>query len=166
MTPPQNPINLFTPFLPSSYNIPEEEDRRVEWLGSTFSGISDVLNSKKIGTYTSSAENFNGEEWIFDKNKIRNGYQTILRIPSFVSGTYPLPIENINNQFSVTHVWGSASLPCSAVGANDGDYFSFMAQGDLRISFTMSDMEIVLTATAPMVDYSGYIVIEYLRDGQ
>lgn len=166
MTIPGNPINLFTPFLPSTYNLPEEEDRFKEWLGSNLSTISDVTNDKKIGSYTQDAESFNGEKWIFDTTKkIRNGYQSILRIPSFVTGIYPLPINNVNPQFIVTHVWGSASLPCTTVGSGDGRYFSFYGQGNTDIQFIMSDTQISLTATAPMVDYSGFVVIEYLRDG-
>jgi hypothetical protein len=166
MTNPISHNNIIPPFLPAFYSIPEEEDRRLEWLSSTFSEVSDCVNDKKIGAYTQSAESFNGEKWIFDSTrKLRNGYQTILRIPSFVSGTYPLPIGNINPQFIITHVWGSASLPCSAVGAGDGRYFSFFGEGNTDIQFTMSDTQIVLTASGPMVNYSGFIVIEYLRDG-
>lgn len=166
MTTPTNPINLFSPFLPSTYNMPEEEDRWLEFVGKTFSEVSDVVNDKKIGGYTQSAESFNGEKWIYDTTKrVRNGYQVILRIPSFVSGTYPLPITNINSQFVVTHVWGSASLPCTAIGAGDGRYFSFYGQGNTDIQFIMTDVSIILTATAPMANYQGFIVIEYLRDG-
>lgn len=166
MTTPTNPINLFTPFLPSTFNLPEEEDRFKEFLGSTLSAISDVTNDKKIGFYIQDAESFNGEKWIFDTTrKVRNGYQAILRITSFVSGTYPLPIVNVNPQFIVTHVWGSANLPCTSVGAGDGRYFSFYGQGNADIQFIMTDLSIILTATAPMANYSGFIVIEYIRDG-
>lgn len=166
MTIPTNPVELFTPFLPSTFNIPEEIDRHNEWLGSTLSDISDVVNDKKIGNYTENTENLNGEVWIYDTSKkIRNGYQAILRINSFVTGAYPLPIQNVNEQLIVTHVWGSASKPCSQVNAGDGDYFSFMNEGNLNIQFTMSDLFINITATAPMADYTGFIVIEFLRDG-
>lgn len=166
MTIPTNPSELFTPFLPSTYNLPEENDRLKEWLGSNLSDISDVVNDKKIGAYTQSTQNFNGEKWIYDTTKkIRNGYQAVLRIPSFVSGTYPLPVNQVNSQFVITHVWGSASLPCSAIGAGDGDYFSFFSEGNSRIQFTMSDTQIVLTTDGTTAAYSGFIVIEYIRDG-
>ncbi len=165
MTTPTNPSNLFTPFLPSTFNAPEEDDRLKEWLGQKFSEVSDVVNDKKIGIYTP-AENFNGELWAYDTTKkVRNGYQAILRIPSFVSGTYQLPITNVNPQFIVTHVWGSASLPCSVVGAGDGRYFSFYGEGNTDIQFVMSDTSITITATGAMANYQGFIVIEYLRDG-
>lgn len=161
-----NPSNLFTPFLPSTYNAPEENDRLHEWLGEKFSEVSDVVNDKKIGAYTQNAESFNGEVWIYDTTKkVRNGYQAVLRIPSFVSGTYPLPILNVNPQLIITHVWGSASLPCTAVGAGDGRYFSFYGEGNTDIQFTMTDTSIILTATGAMSNYQGFIVIEYLRDG-
>jgi hypothetical protein len=156
---------LFTPFLPSTYNMPEENDRWKEFLGKTFSEFSDVINDKKIGTYLP-VESLNGEEWGYDTTtKIRNGYQAILRFKSFITGTYPLPIQNITPQFIITHVWGSASLPCSATGAGDGRYFSFFGEGNADIQFTMTDTEIILTASGPMADYQGFIVIEYLRDG-
>lgn len=163
---PINPSELFSPFLPSTYNVPEEDDRLKEWLGSNLSDVSDVVNDKKIGAYTQSAESFNGEKWIYDTTKkVRNGYQSILRVPSFVSGSYPMPIPNINSQFIITHTWGSASKPCSSVGSGDGDYFSFMNEGNSNIQFTMTDLFINITATGPMANYSGFIVIEYLRDG-
>ena len=168
MTAPQNPSNLFTPFIPSTFNVPEESDRLKSWLGEKLSQITDVVNEKKIGVYSENTENFNGELWIYDTtDKIRNGFQTVLRIESFVAGvsTYPLPILDVNPQFIVTKVWGSASKPCSATGVGDGDYFSFFSEGNANIQFTMSDKEIVLTATAPMVNYTGFIVIEFLRDG-
>jgi hypothetical protein len=164
---PNNPSNLFTPFLPSTFNIPEEEDRLKTFLNDKLSAISDVVNDKKIGLYVQDSENFNGNKFFYRTTKItRNGYQAIAYFSTFVSGTFPLPIPNVNPQFRVTHVWGSASLPCSATGAGDGDYFSFMAQGDARISFTMSDLTLTITATAPMAAYSGFIIIEYLRDGE
>lgn len=166
MTTPQNPIELFTPFLPAISVVPEEEDRRRTYLTDKFSQYADVINDKKIGAYTQSTENFNGEKWIYDTtSKVRNGYQAIARIPSFVSGTIPMPIQNINPQFVVTLIYGSASKPCSAIGANDGDYFSFMSQGDARISFTASDTTITITATAPMAAYQGFIVVQYVKDG-
>lgn len=163
---PNSPSDLFTPFLPSTYNVPQEEDRLDVFLTDKLSVFADVINQKKIGQYVQDAENFNGENWFYDTTKKnRNGYQAIARITSFVSGAIPMPIPNVNPEFIITHVWGSASLPCSATGAGDGDYFSFMAAGDPRISFTMSDTTITITATAPMSAYNGFIVVEYLRAG-
>ena len=169
MTIPTNPINLFTPFLPSTFNMPDEEGRRVEWLGSTFSGISDVVNSKKIGSYTHSAINFNGEEWIFIKNKVRNGYQIILYIASLPNADtliIPNPIIDINPQFVITLTYGTASKPCTSTGAGDGDYLTFMNRGDPRIFWDMSDTTITITTTIDLSLYSGFLVIHFLRDGQ
>src|SRR5574338_378915 len=75
------------------------------------------------------------------------------------------PPPDINPQFVVTNIWGSASKPCSAVGAGDGDYFSFYSEGNSKITFTMSDTQIVITTTMDMTAYSGFIIIEYVRDG-
>lgn len=175
MTTPINPQEPFTPFLPTTYNIPEEEDRGKAFLQDQFAQFADVVNDKKIGVYLQAAETLNGEKWFYNTTRItRNGYQAIAYISSFPNaGTLTLtlttipqyPIENINDQFVVTHVWGSASLPCSAVGAGDGDYFSFMSQGDSRVTFTMSDTQIVITTTVDLRAYSGFIVIEFLRNG-
>jgi hypothetical protein len=169
MTAPQEPTlpsELFTPFLPATYSVPEEPDKVKTFLVDTFSNITDVLNDKKIGTYTQDTENFNGEVWGYDTTKkTRNGYQIIKRFTSFVSGTYDMPLSDVNPQWRATLIYGTASKPCSAVNAGDGDFFSFMAQGDTRISFTMSDTKITITATAPMANYDGYIIINYLRDG-
>jgi hypothetical protein len=166
MTTPINPRELFTPFLPTTYNIPEETERTKTYLNDNFSRFSDVINDKKIGAYVQEAENFNGEKWSYDTTKkVRNGYQTIARIKSFISETIPMPIKNINPQFVITLAYGSASKPCSKVGAGDGDYFSFFSQGNANISFTMSDTSITIVAAAPMSSYQGYIVIEYLKDG-
>ncbi len=166
MSTPTNPINRFTPFLPSTYNLPEEQDRWKEWLGSNLSDITDVINDKKIGAYTQDAESFNGNKFIYDTVKrVRTGYQSILRVTSFVPGTFSLPVDNVNPQFIISHVWGSASKPCSAVGVGDGNYFSFHNQGDVRIQFTVSDTQIVITTNGTTAGYNGFIFIEYIRDG-
>jgi len=175
MTTPTNPIEPFTPFLPSTFNIPEEEDRYKTWLGEKFSQISDVVNDKKIGVISQASENFSGGKWFYLTTTVtRNEYQTICYIPSFpnaatvtigLTGTPLYPIANVNPELIVTLVYGSASIPCTSVGANDGDYFSFMAQGDSRISFTMTDTQIIIVSTVDMSAYSGFIVINYLRNG-
>lgn len=167
MTTPTNPMNNFSPFLPSTYNLPEEKDRWSEWLGSNLSDITDVVNQKKIGNYTPT-ENFNGETWQFDSTKIiRNGYQFILRVIQYPdTGVLVLPLPIIvNPQFTITHVWGSASRPCTETGAGDGDYFSYFSQGNSLISFTMDDLAVTITTTADLTDYSGYVVCEYIKNG-
>ena len=71
-------------------------------------------------------------------------------------------------EFVVTQVYGSASKPPTDpdnTTAGTGDYFSFYSQGDARISFTMSNKEIVITTTTDMTAYSGFIVITYIREG-
>ncbi len=166
---PTNPSNLFTPFLPATFNIPEEEDRLKVFLNDRFSEIADVTNDKKIGCYTESAESFNGEKWIyFTPKKVRNGYQALAFLSSLPNAgmvTIPNPVPNVNEQFVVTHTWGSASKPCSAVGAGDGDYFSFFTKGNPDITYVLSDTTITITTTIDLRGYSCFIVIEYLRDG-
>jgi hypothetical protein len=163
---PTDPSNLFTPFLPSTYSVPEEEDRRRTFLVDNLSNFSDVINDKKIGMYVQNAENFNGNKFFYDTTKkLRNGYQAIARITSFIPQTIPLPIPNVNTQFVISHVWGSASLPCTAVGANNGVYFSFFSQGDARIQFSMSDTQLIITTNGTTANYQGFIFIEYIRDG-
>ena len=163
---PTNPQNDFTPFLPTTYDIPKEDDTQHTFLGEQFARIADVVNDKSIGAFTESAEEFNGEKWSYDTTKkIRNGFQAVARIKSFVNQVIPLPVTNVNPQFVVSLVYGSASLPCTAVGAGDGDYFSFMAQGDARISFVMSDTTLTITTDGARAAYSGFIVIQYIRDG-
>lgn len=166
MTTPTNPIELFSPFLPATFTVPIEEDRLRTFLVDKLSAISDVTNDKKIGMYVQNAEGFNGEKWFYDTTqKTRNGYQSVLRITSFVPGVYSLPIGNVNPQFVVSNVYGSASKPCTAVAAGDGDYFSFMSQGDARIAFTMTDTAITITTDGARAGYQGFIIIEYIRDG-
>lgn len=167
MTTPPNPQELFSPFLPATVIVPEEEDRRRVFLTDKLSQYADVINDKKIGAYTQNAESQNGEKWIYDTTKkVRNGYQSIARVTSYTNGlVIPMPIGDINPQWVISLVYGSASKPCTAVGAGDGDYFSFMAQGDSRISFTMSDTTITITTDGVRASYSGFIVIHYIRDG-
>lgn len=166
---PNNPSNLFTPFLESTYNIPEEDDRGRAYLNDKLSALSDVANDKKIGLYVQEAENFNGEKWVYlTTKKVRNGYQAIAYIQNLPNAgvlIIPNPIPNINEQFVVTHTWGSASLPCTSIGAGDGNYFSFYTLGNPNIFYTLSDTQIVITTTVDLSAYSCFIVIEYLRDG-
>lgn len=177
MTTPEkdNPSGTFTPFLPTTYNFPEEDDRLRTFLIDQFSQFADVINDKKIGNYTQNAPSLNGEKWAYDTtSKVRNGYQVIARISSFPNtSTIVLtktsdpqyPINEVGTQFIVTNVWGSASLPCSAIGAGDGVYFSFYSRGDPRITFDMTDTTITITTTVDLSDYQGFIIVEFLNDG-
>jgi len=169
---PTSPSELFTPFLPTTYNIPIEGDTMMTFLNQHFANSADVINDKKIGTYVQAAENFNGNTFYYDSTKVtRNGYQVLARIPSWIPQTLTLttipqyPIRNVNPQFIISHVWGSASLPCSAVGAGDGDYFSFYGSGNAKIQFTMSDVAIIITTNGTTAGYQGFIFIEYIRAG-
>ncbi len=172
MTTPTNPIEPFTPFLPAVSVVPEEEDRRRTYLTDKFSSYADVINDKKIGMYVQNAENFNGNKFFYDTTKkTRNGYQVLCRIPSFIPMTITLtstpkfPLTDVNPQFVISETWGSASKPCTAVGAGDGDYFSFFNQGDARIQYTLSDTQIVITTNGTTAAYQGFIFIEFIRDG-
>lgn len=159
----------------TTYNIPEEEERWKVFLVDRLSVFADVINDKHIGTYRQDAEVQNGFKFFYDTTKkTRNGFQVVARIPQFpnagvlvlnATSSPAYPLTDVNPEFVITHVWGSASRPCSAVGAGDGDYFSFMAQGDTRISFVMTDTTITITTTIDMTAYSGFIIIEFLRDG-
>ncbi len=174
---PTSPSNLFTPFIESTYNIPEEDDQSKAYLNDKLSGISDVVNDKKIGLYVHNAENFNGEKWHFiSTKKVRNGYQVISYVASFINQVIRIPIDNINEQLIITHTWGSASLPTTSLGSGTGDYFSFMSMGDTRISYTLTDVtvitpsdkpgfEITITTDGMRANYSGFIVVEFLHDG-
>lgn len=175
MTAPTNPSELFSPFLPTTYNIPADKETGDNFLEDTFARIADVSNDKTIGTFVQSTQNFNGEKWFYiDPRITRNGYQAIYHIPSLpnagvlvidANSNPPFPITDIQPEFVITHTWGSASRPNSVVGAGDGDYFSFMNQGDTRISFTLSDTTLTITTTVDLSAYSGFIVIQYLRRG-
>lgn len=178
MTTPSNPADPFTPFLPTTYNIPEEDDRHDIFLQDTFSGMADVINDKNIGTYVLGKENFNGEKWWYKDPKItRNGYQTFCYIPAYPNAgvlTFSLtnldpnlvfPISGIDPEFVITLSYGVASKPPTTKGAGNGDYFTFTNQGDTRVSWTMSDTSIVVTTTVDLTAYSGFIVIKYVRNG-
>jgi hypothetical protein len=171
-----NPGEFFTPFIPTTYNIPEEEDRIRSYLGEEFSNFADVINDKKIGVYVQGSENYNGEKWLYNVTQItRTGYQTLVYIPSYpatgaltftLNNPNPLlqyPIQNVDANFVVTQVWGSASKPPTTPGT--GDYFSFFGQGNSKISFTFSDTTIVVTTTQDMSAYSGFIIAHYIRNG-
>lgn len=167
---PQNPMDTFSPFLPTTQSIPDDEDTFNNFLNDKLSQYADVINDKKIGTITQASENFNGETWWYKNTKItRNGYQTIAYIPSWIPQTLTLtstpqfPIQDINDEFVVTLVYGSASKPPTTAGT--GDYFSFFGAANPRIQFTMSDTQIVITTDGTTADYSGFIVVNYLRNG-
>jgi len=169
MTTPSNPQNDFSPFLPSTYNVPEEQDRWSDFVGKTFSEVSDVVNDKIIGMFVQDSEQFNGHKFFYDTTKkLRNGFRFLLRVVSYPNAgplVIPLPIV-VNPQFVVSQVWGSANKPCSAIGAGDGEYFSFYSEGNTRITFTMTDLAVTITTTANMTAYSGFIICDYVKDGQ
>ena len=171
---PSNPMAPFSPFLPTTQNIPDEDDQLKNFLNDTFSKFADVINDKKIGTIAQEDENFNVEVWWYKNTKItRNAYQTLVYIPSWIPMTLTLtsmtspkfPIQDINNEFVVTIVYGSASKPPSSSNATDGDYFSFFGQGNSHIQFTMSNTQIVITTDGSTALYTGFIIINYIRNG-
>lgn len=175
MTTPINPMEPFSPFLPTTYNIPEEDDRIKTFLNDNFARFSDVINDKKIGIYMQAAETLNGNKFFYKVTSVtRNGYQVLAYIPSLpnnttltltATSTPQFPLTDINNQFVITNIWGTASKPPTALGAGNGDYFAYYSQGNAKISFTMSDTQIVITSTTNLSAYSGFIIIEYLRNG-
>lgn len=161
-----NPNSRYSPFLPTTYDFPKEDDGVSYFVCDNFARFADVINDKTIGSYTDASESLNGEKWSYDTTrKIRNGFQVILRVTSFIPQTINLPMPNINQQFVVSLIYGSASLPCTSAGAGDGDYFSFMSQGDTRIQFTMTDLAVNITTDGMRASYQGFIVIQYIRDG-
>ena len=167
--PPTNPSELFSPFLGTTLNVPEDQEQLLTFLNEEFARYADVINQKTIGVITPN-QNFSGEAWSYiTPKKVRTGFQVIAYIPNMISQTLnltgspiPFPITEIDANFVVTQVWGSASKPPTTPGT--GDYFSFMSQGNSNITFTMSDTQIVITSS--LVGYSGFIVIHYLRDGK
>lgn len=170
-----NPQELFTPFLSTTYNVPEEEERWKTYLVDRLSVFSDIINDKKIGVITQASENFNGDKFFYGSTEItRNGFQALAFIPSLPNATtitltltsnpsYPVPA--VNTEFVITQLYGTASLPPSSTGAGDGDFFQFNNQGDTRISFTMSDNQLVITSTVDLTAYTGLIIVHYLRNG-
>lgn len=175
MTIPSNPSNLFSPFLATTVNFPEEEDRQKTFLVDRFSTYADIINDKKIGAYTQATPSQNGEKFSYlITSKIRNGFQSIAYIPSLPNTgvlvltreTVPqYPIDSINQQFVITLSYGTASKPPTAIGAGDGDFFTFMNRGDPRIIWDMSDTAITITTTIDLTAYSSFIVVHFLRDG-
>lgn len=169
-----NPSELFSPFLGTTLNVPQNPELLNNFLNNQFSQYADLINQKKIGVY-SPAQNFSGELWYYlTPQRIRNGYQVIVYIASLpnagvstltLTSDPAFPVTGIDPDFVVTQVYGSASKPCTATGAGDGDYFSFMSQGDARISFTMSDTTLTITTAVNLSAYSGFIVVNYLRAG-
>lgn len=173
-----DPSELFTPFLPTTYNLPEEEDRLKVFLVDRFSNFADVINDKKTGNYSQAAENFNGTKWGYSSTRIvRNGYQALAFIPSLPNASsitldansdpaYPVP--NVNGDFVVTNLWGTASktfVEPDASPTGNGDYFSFLNEGNSQISFTMTNKQLIITTTTDLSAYIGLIVVEYIRNG-
>lgn len=166
MTTPTNPSELFSPFLPAFVIIPDDNERLRTFLQEKFSAISDVVNDKMIGAFTQNAQEFSGAKWSYDTTKkVRSGFQTVARITSWISQTIPMPIGDIGPQWVASQIYATANLPCTAIGANDGDYFSFYGAGNPHIQFTVSDTQIVITTDGSTAAYSGFIVISYIRDG-
>jgi hypothetical protein len=174
---PINPQEPFTPFLPTTYNIPEEDDRLHAFLVDQFCDFADVINDKVIGNFVYASENFNGDKFSYkttlhpQTSHVRNGFQSITYFPSLVSGVFTrsttpqYPLTNVNDQLVITQLYGTASKPPSALSAGDGDYFQYNNRGDPRITFDMSDTTITITTTTDLSAYSGFIIVKYLKDG-
>ena len=159
----------FSPFLPTTQNIPKDEKSFDYFLNDQFALIADAVNLKTIGIF-STAEQQNGENWYYGSTtiqvqKTRNGLQTVLFIPSLVSGPIPNPVQNIDGNFIMTEVYGTASKLASAIGAGDGDYFTFVNEGNSHVSFTVSDTTITITTDGSLSAYQAFIVQKYIKSG-
>lgn len=175
MTVPINPQEPFSPFLPTTYNFPEEEDRAQTFLQDQLAQHSDIINDKKIGVYLTERPTLNGNKhWYGNTRVTRNGYQSFVFIRSLpnagvlvlTGATNPsYPIDDVQPELLMWHVWGTASKPPTSEGAGDGDFFSFMNQGDTRISFTMTDTVLTITTTVDLSSYYCFIVAEFIRAG-
>ncbi len=170
-----SPRSPFSPFLPAIYDLPLEGERFKSSMSENLSLFADTINDKKIGAYTNAVSDQNGEKWIYiTPKRTRNGFQAMTYIPSLPNAgvlvltraTDPqFPVDNIDPNFVITMLYGTASRPCSAVGAGDGDYIMYNNRGDPRIFFDMSDTTITITTTVDMSAYSGFIVVHFLRAG-
>lgn len=169
MTNPNNPAESFTPYLPTTFNIPEEQDRIRTFLYDRFAHMSDVINDKVIGAFTQDTEAINGQKWSYDTTKkSRAGYQALARVVAYPDTDVlmiPNPIPNVNQQLVITQVYGSASLPMTPGVPGSGEYFTFAPMGDPRVSFTLTDTTITITTTVDLSGYTGFIIISYIKDG-
>jgi len=104
----------------------------------------------------------------------RNGYQSFVFINGLpnagvlvidANSDPAFPIDNIQPEFLMWHIWGTCSKPPSALNAGDADFFSFSNQGDSRISFTMTDLVLTVTTTVDLTQYYCFIVCEFIRAG-
>lgn len=165
-SPTSNPMEPFTPFLPTTFNIPLNDENKIVFFSNTLANFADVINDKKIGAYVQSTTTLNGNKFSYDTTrKIRNGYQFIARVTAYPSAgvlVLPVPAE-LNEQFVVFQVWGSASKPKTTAGT--GDYFSFFGEGNSKITFTFTDQAITVTTTGLGVGYSGFICVDFIADG-
>ena len=133
MTTPTNPQENFTPFLPTTVNFPEEQDRLKVFLVDLFSKYADVINDKKIGVYVEETPVLNGNKHWYANTKItRNGYQSFVFINGLpntgvlvidANSDPAFPIDDIQPEFLMWHLWGTASKPPSAFNAGDADFF-------------------------------------------
>ena len=166
MTIQTNPQSTFSPFLPATFTVPEDEDRLRTFLVDNLSAISDVVNDKKIGVFVDTVSIENGNKFSYDTTKrTRSGYQYLARIVSYpANGVIVLPPPPLfNNQCIVFQVWGSASKPFTTAGT--GDYFSFYGEGNSKITFTFTDTAITVTTVGLGAGYTGFIIVDYIVDG-
>jgi hypothetical protein len=162
-----NDGQIFSPFLPSTQNIPEEDDRLKVFLVDRFSNMADVINDKKIGSFTQGVVNYSGNKFAYDvTSKVRSGFQYLARIKSYpASGTITVsPPPNITQQFAIFNAWGVASKPPSSTGAGDGSYITYVNAGNPNISYTFTDTLITITSTLG-AGFSGFFVVDFIYDG-
>lgn len=157
----------FSPFLPTTQNIPEDEQSFRYFLNNQFSKISDVINDKTIGIF-STAEQQNGEKWFYGNTsaqvkKVRNGLQIIVFIPNLTTQSIANPIDNVNNDFVMTFAYATASK--LKTDTTPGDYFSFLGNGDTRAKLTISDTIITIATDGSLASYQAFIVMQYIKSG-
>ena len=76
--------------------------------------MADVINDKKIGSYTQNVVNYSGNKFAYDTtSKVRSGFQYLARIKSYpAAGSITIsPPPNITQQFAIFNAWGVRLSP-------------------------------------------------------
>lgn len=157
--------NQFPGYIPSWLNIPEDPSLINEFLNTSISGIVDAVNSREIAVYRPS-EIFTGQIWFNENNtnRIRNGFRTVVNfgsLPNTTTKSVGHGIANINSNFVLTHLFGSAS-DTSALTYIPLPYVEVSTGNNIQIDMDAANVNITTLDNKSSYDKC-YVIIEYLR---
>jgi hypothetical protein len=146
------------PYLRTTREFPTDAHDLTVELDKSYLDISNAVNNRTIGIYTTGRPSINGEQWFINNQK----FQSLRQIYQF-SGTNPIP-----HGIDFTKIYFFTKIQGIGYTIASNRYFPLpfvnpTATGQIEVYLDSTNINFVVGATAPAVD-KGLFILEWLSD--